>query len=56
MSGIDIVEKLAELQRLYADAHRPVRSIEQYRARHARRHPEPNYNDGSDVAQYQIGQ
>jgi hypothetical protein len=31
---------LAEIQRQYADAHRPVRSLEHYRDRHARRHPE----------------
>ena len=39
MNGIDLVDKLAELQTQYADAHRPARSIEQYRERHARRHP-----------------
>jgi len=40
MNGTDLVEKLAEMQRQYADAHRPARSIEQYRERHARRHPD----------------
>jgi hypothetical protein len=39
MNGIALVEKIAEMQRQYADAHRPVRPIEQYRERHARRHP-----------------
>jgi hypothetical protein len=28
MQGIDLVGKLAEMQRQYADAHRPVRSLE----------------------------
>lgn len=36
---IDLVEKLAELQRQYQDAHRRVRPAEHYRARHVRRHP-----------------
>jgi hypothetical protein len=40
MNGIDLVERIAELQRQYAEAHRPERSIQQYRERHARRHPE----------------
>ena len=44
MNSIDLVEKLAEMQRQYADVHRPVRSIEEYRERHARRHPERNYD------------
>jgi hypothetical protein len=45
MNGIDLVAKLAEIQSQYADAHRPMRSIEQYRERHTRRHPERN-DDG----------
>ena len=53
MNGIDIVEKLAEMQRQYADAHRPVRSIEHYRERHARHHPERNYDGEPHVSQYQ---
>ena len=40
MHRIDLVEKLAELQRQFADVHRHVRSLDQYRVRHARRHPE----------------
>jgi hypothetical protein len=44
MTGIDLVEKLAELQRQYANAHRPIRSIEAYRARQARHHPERDYD------------
>jgi hypothetical protein len=52
MYGIDIVEKLAEIQRQYADAHRPVRSIERYRERHDRRHPEREYDGGAHVSQY----
>lgn len=52
MNSIDLVENLAEMRRQYADAHRPVRSIEQYRERHARRHPERNYDSERHVAQY----
>jgi len=51
MDGIDLVEKIAEMQRQYADAHRPVRSNEQYRERHARRHPERNYDGEGHVLQ-----
>jgi hypothetical protein len=40
MNGIDLVEKLAEMRRQHDDAHRHVHSIEHYRKRHARRHPE----------------
>jgi hypothetical protein len=53
MNGIDLVEKIAEMQRQYADAHRPVRSIEQYRERHARRHPERNYDGEPHISQYE---
>ena len=53
MNGIDLVEQLAEMQRQYADAHRAVRSIEQYRDRHARRHSERNYDSERHVSQYQ---
>ena len=53
MQTIDLVEKLAEMQRQYADAHRPVRSLEQYRDRHARRHPERDYDGETQVSQYQ---
>jgi hypothetical protein len=53
MYGIDLVDKLAEMQRQYADVHRPVRSLEQYRERHARRHPERNYDGEPHVSQYQ---
>jgi hypothetical protein len=52
MTGIDIVEKLAELQKHYADAHRPVRSIEAYRKRHARRYREVDYDGETHVSQY----
>ena len=51
MNGLDLVDRIAEMQRQYADAHRPVRSIEQYRERHARRHPERNYGDERHVLQ-----
>jgi hypothetical protein len=54
MQAIDLVDKLAEMQRQYADAHRPVRSLEQYRDRHARRHPERNYDGETHVSQYQV--
>ena len=40
MNGIDLVEKLVEMRRQYDDTHRPVHSLEHYRKRHARRHPE----------------
>jgi hypothetical protein len=53
MTGIDLVDKLAEMQRQYAEAHRPVRSIEQYRERHTRRHPERNYDGEPHVSQYE---
>jgi hypothetical protein len=56
MNGIDLVEKLAEMQRQYTEAHRPVRSIEQYRERHARRHPEQDYDGERHVSQYQTTQ
>lgn len=52
MTGIDIVDKLAELQRQYAEVHRPVRSIEDYRRRHARHHPELNHDGEIHVSQY----
>ena len=56
MNGIDLVGKLAEMQRQYADAHRPTRSIEQYRERHARRHHERDYDSERYVSQYQARQ
>lgn len=56
MNGIDLIDKLADMQRRYAEAHRPARSIEQYRARHARRHPEWNYDGERHVSQYQTRQ
>ena len=52
MNGVDLVEKLAEMQRKYADAHRPVYSTEYYRARHARRHLERDYDGERHVSQY----
>jgi hypothetical protein len=55
MNGIDLVEKLAEMQRQYADAHRPVRSSE-HRERHARHHPKRNYDGEPHVSQYQTTQ
>ena len=53
MTGSDILEKLAEQQKRYADAHRPVRPIEDYRKRHARRHPELDCDGEIHVSQYQ---
>ena len=53
MTGIEIVEKLAEMQQHYTDAHRPVRSIEAYRKRHLRRHPELDCDGEPHVSQYQ---
>jgi hypothetical protein len=52
MTGIEIVEKLAEQQQLYADTHRPVRCLEAYRKRHARRHPERDGDGEIHVSQY----
>ena len=36
MTGIEIVARLAQLQKQYDDAHRPTRPLEAYRRRHAR--------------------
>jgi hypothetical protein len=52
MTGSEIVEKLAEMQKHYADAHRPVRSIDAYRKRHARRHREIDHDGEIHVSQY----
>ena len=54
MTGIEIVAKLAELKQQYDDAHRPVRSVEQYRQRHARRHPRLDYDGECHVSQYRL--
>jgi hypothetical protein len=56
MNAIDLVGKLAEMQRRYEDAHRPVRSTEQYCKRNARRHPELNYDGEPHVSQYETRQ
>jgi len=56
MNGIDLVDKLADMRRQYADAHRPARSIEQYRERHARRHLQRDYDGDRHVSQYQARQ
>jgi hypothetical protein len=56
MNGIDLIDKLADMQRRCAEAHRPARSIEHYRERHARRHPEWNYDGERHVSQYQTRQ
>jgi hypothetical protein len=52
MTGIEIVAKLAELKKQYDDAHRPVRSLEAYRQRHARRHPRLDHDGECHVSQY----
>ena len=44
MNYIDLFERLVEMQRQYDEAHRPTRTIEQFRARHARRHPHWDYD------------
>ena len=54
MTGIEIVAKLAELMKQYEDAHRPVRSVEAYRQRHARRHPRLDYEGECHVSQYRL--
>jgi len=56
MNGIDLAERLAEMQREYADRHRPMRSIQHYRERHARRHPEHDYDGEQHLWQYQTKQ
>jgi len=56
MQGIDLIGKLAEMQRQYADANRPVRSLEHYRDRHARRHPERDCDGETQVSRYQTRQ
>ena len=52
MIGIEIVAKLAELQKQYDDAHRPTRPLEAYRRRHARRHPKLDFDGEQHVPQY----
>jgi len=56
MNSIDLADKLAEMQREYADRHRPMRSTQHYRERHARRHPETDYDGEEHVSQYQTMQ
>jgi hypothetical protein len=56
MNGIDIVNRLAELQRQYADRNRPMRSIQQYRERHARRHAKWDYDGEEHQSQYEARQ
>ena len=53
MTGSDIVAKLTALQKQYDEAHRPVRSLEQYRKRHARRHHKLDFDGESHLSQYQ---
>ena len=52
MTGIEIVARVAELQKQYDDAHRPTRSLDAYRERHARRHPKRDYDGEWHVSQY----
>lgn len=53
MTGIEIVVKLAELKQQYEDEHRPTRSLETYRKRHARRHAKLDHDGELHVSQYQ---
>lgn len=53
MNGIDLIRQLDELQRQHADRNRPVRSIQHYRERHARRHPNLDYDGEEHVSQYE---
>jgi len=55
MTGIEIVARLAQLQKQYDDAHRPTRPLEAYRRRHARRHRELDYDGEQHVPQYRSG-
>jgi hypothetical protein len=56
MNGVDLINKLAELQRQHGDRTRPMRSIQQYRQRHARRHPDRDYDGEEHVSQYETRQ
>ena len=52
MTGIEIVAKLAELQKEYDEAHRPTRPLEAYRRGHTRRHPKLDYDGEAHISQY----
>ena len=52
MTGIEIVAKLAELQKQYDEAHRPIRPLDAYRRRHAKRHPKLDYDGEAHISQY----
>lgn len=52
MTGIEIVAKLAELQKQYDEAHRPTRPLDAYRRRHAKRHPKLDYDGEAHTSQY----
>jgi hypothetical protein len=52
MTGIEIVAKLAELQKQYDEAHRPTRPLDAYRQRHAKRHAKLDYDGEAHVSQY----
>jgi hypothetical protein len=56
MNGVDLINRLAELQRRYANQRRPTRPIQHYRQRHARRHPERDYDGEEHVSQYEVRQ
>jgi hypothetical protein len=53
MTGIEIVAKLAEIQKQYDDAHRPTRPLEAYRRCHAKRDLKLDYDGEQHVPQYQ---
>ena len=52
MTGIEIVAKLAEIKKQYDDAHRPTRSLDAYRKRHAKRHHKLDYDGECHDSQY----
>ena len=52
MTGIEIVARLAQLQKQYDDARRPTRPLEAYRRRRARRHPKLDFDGEQHVSQY----
>jgi hypothetical protein len=56
MNGVELINRVAELQRQYDDRNRPMRPIQDYRQRHARRHPERDYDGEEHVSQYETRQ
>ncbi len=56
MNGVDLINRLAELQRQYDDRNRSMRSVQHYRQRHARRHFDRDYDGEEHVSQYETRQ